>query len=273
MTNVNKSDDKLLTVIIATYNAAEFLPRTLESLAVQPEIHSNEVEVIIVDGASTDETLTVARSFPFISLTISEPDEGIYHAMNKGAHLASGRWIQFLNAGDAFTDSDSLRKALVALGRADEQLTPWAIAAARNLGGGKGTIRRIPNTPHTWWRHAYGLQPHCHQATWFRRSTFLDSGAHSLKYATAGDFDIILRFGMLCAPLTTSEVLVDYLGGGISERTASRSPYLQHRVRADRFQLGSFAGLLDRVIGIGIAGYNRARTIAGGLKASTGAQR
>lgn len=272
METLHKPENIRLSIIIATFNAAHFLPRTLQSLARQPEVRSNDVEVIIIDGGSTDETLTVANSFPFISLLVSEPDEGIYHAMNKGASRAVGRWIQFLNAGDTFTDSHSLRSALSGLARADAQQAVWAIASARNLGGGNGMIRRIPSNPHIWWRHAYGLQPHCHQATWFRRSTFLDAGSHSQKYETAGDFDIILRFGMMTLPHIITDVLVDYLGGGVSERAAARNAYLQHKIRADRFQLGSIGCLIDRTIGRGISGYNKARTAAGRLRAAAGSR-
>ncbi|MFJ6355780.1 glycosyltransferase [Pseudarthrobacter oxydans] len=252
--------------MIATFNADQFLPRTLESLAMQPGIASQDVEVIIMDGGSTDNTLAVVNSFPFIGRTVSEPDDGIYDAMNKGAKLATGRWLQFLNAGDAFTRPDSLEKAIEALKQADTGRSQWAISAAQNLAGDSGPIRRIPSVPHVWWRHAYGLQPHCHQATWFRRSTFLDSGAHALKYETADDFDVILRFGLLTRPFTTTEVLIDYLGGGISEVTAARRPKLQHKVRVDRFQLSSFGTWVDRKIGDAISVFNIARTVGGRLK-------
>ena len=257
-----------LTVVIATFNASQFLPRTLQSLAKQPEVFTQEVEVIIIDGGSTDGTLAIAKSFPFIGTMISEPDNGIYDAMNKGAELASGRWLQFLNAGDSFTQGGSLGQAIAGLMRADEKHAQWAIAAAQNLGGDSGPIRLIPSVPHIWWRHAYGLQPHCHQATWFRTSTFLESGAHSLKYKTADDFDVILRFGMLTRPYTTTDVLIDYLGGGISEVSAAMTPHLQHRIRVDRFQLGSFSERVDLRIGKAISTFNRARTVAGRIKSA-----
>lgn len=255
-----------LTIVIATYNADQFLPRTLQSLAEQSMIGSEDCEIIVVDGGSTDTTLALANSFPFINQLVSEPDDGIYDAMNKGARLATGRWLQFLNAGDSFTRSDSLCTAIAGLRKADERKLQWAISAAQNLGGDAGPVRRIPNVPHVWWRHAYGLQPHCHQATWFRTSTFLELGGHALKYQTADDYDVILRFGMLAPPHTTTDVVIDYLGGGISEVTGAMAPYLHHQVRTDRFQLGRLGRGVDWRIGQAIFALNRTRITAGRVK-------
>lgn len=256
-----------LSIIIVTFNAAQFLPRTLESLESQMDFDSSDVEVVVVDGGSTDNTLKIINGCPLISTVLSEPDNGIYDAMNKGARLASGRWLQFLNAGDSLTGPSSLRAALDGLEIANAKGIPWVISAAQNLGGGQGgVVRRIPSVPHTWWRHAYGLQPHCHQATWFKRATFIDSGAHALKFGTADDFDVIVRFGMLSRPLVIDNILIDYLGGGVSEKTSALNPLLQHRVRAARFQLGPVGAGIDRQAGRLVALLNATRTWAGRMK-------
>lgn len=95
-----------LTVVTVTYNAKEALEVTLKSIAAQT---SRNFEYIIVDGASSDGTAEVVREYPdIVSSYISEPDEGIYHAMNKGVQLASGRWILFLNAGDTFASAETV---------------------------------------------------------------------------------------------------------------------------------------------------------------------
>ncbi|QDG68081.1 glycosyltransferase [Pseudarthrobacter sp. NIBRBAC000502772] len=258
--------EPLLSIIIVTFNASQFLPRTLNSLMSQKVINNNDVEVVVVDGGSTDGTLELVKKSSLVSHFISERDDGIYDAMNKGAQLATGRWLHFLNAGDSFTDPECLRLLLLGLESADRFRVPWAISGARNLGGDKGLVRRIPSLPHIWWRHAYGLQPHCHQATWFKRTTFLDSGAHSLRFQTADDFDVIVRFGMLARPFVIEQVLIDYLGGGISELTSALIPSLQHQVRAERFQLGPLGRLLDKQVGRALSSVTRARIVAGRIK-------
>ncbi|BCW55715.1 glycosyl transferase [Arthrobacter sp. StoSoilB19] len=256
-----------LSIIIVTYNAGKFLPRTLSSLEEQVRNSQERVEVIAVDGNSSDDTVQLLRSSPAITRVVSEPDNGIYDAMNKGALLATGEWLHFLNAGDSFASPTALDRILQGLLVADSNGTPWLVAGARNLGGREnGSARRIPSLPHKWWRHAYGIQPHCHQATWFRRSTLIDSGLHSLDFGTAGDFDVVLRFGLLSRPEVIDTVLIDYLGGGISQVPPRLTASLQSQVRSDRFNLSSRLGAIDNVFGQGIALINAARITAGRMK-------
>ena len=96
----------LFSIITITYNAESTLPATLESVRCQT---FDDYEYLIVDGASRDSTLDLARncSIPGIRIT-SEPDHGIYDAMNRGLDMASGDYVIFLNAGDRFHSPDVL---------------------------------------------------------------------------------------------------------------------------------------------------------------------
>ena len=98
-----------LSVIVATYNSAKTLKRTLRSLIQQT---NKKFELIIVDGNSSDETLEIIKSFedtflqneiPFVY--ISEPDTGIYNAWNKGVKLSKGKWISFLGSDDEYIET------------------------------------------------------------------------------------------------------------------------------------------------------------------------
>jgi glycosyltransferase involved in cell wall biosynthesis len=95
-----------LTIITVTYNAALFVERTLKSLAVQSQTN---FEYIVIDGNSKDDTLHILSKYSFlISKLISEPDNGIYDAMNKGLKLATGKYVWFMNAGDEVYDEDTV---------------------------------------------------------------------------------------------------------------------------------------------------------------------
>jgi len=95
-----------VTVVSVCYNAADSLLKTIKSVSSQ--IYP-KLEYIIVDGGSTDETLQVIDKYKsVITKWKSEPDRGIYDAMNKGIDMASGDWIIFMNAGDVFSSQNSI---------------------------------------------------------------------------------------------------------------------------------------------------------------------
>jgi len=94
----------LVSVITVVLNAEELIEATVQSVTEQ--IYKN-IELIIVDGGSSDSTLTIlGRYKKYISKLVSEPDDGIYNAMNKGINIASGDWVIFMNAGDKFSSFD-----------------------------------------------------------------------------------------------------------------------------------------------------------------------
>lgn len=96
-----------ISVVTVTRNAAPLLSKTIESVASQDY---ENIEYIVVDGASTDDSVDIINKSDCIGRFISEPDKGIYDAMNKGAAMATGEWILFMNAGDTFADSKTLRR-------------------------------------------------------------------------------------------------------------------------------------------------------------------
>lgn len=94
------------SIITVTYNAAKVLEDTIQSIVTQTY---KNLEYIIVDGGSTDETLDIIHKYQeHITTVISEPDQGLYDAMNKGIKLATGDYLCFLNAGDGLHEDDTL---------------------------------------------------------------------------------------------------------------------------------------------------------------------
>lgn len=89
---------KLLAIIIATYNAEKTLKRCLDSIVAND---MNEIELIIIDGGSKDKTVDIMKSYQkHISYWLSEPDKGIYDAWNKGLKRVSAKWVEFIGADD-----------------------------------------------------------------------------------------------------------------------------------------------------------------------------
>ena len=98
-----------ITIITVTYQAAAVLQRTLDSVSRQT---CQDIEHLIIDGASKDDTVKMAKAYqekvPYPVIIQSEPDHGLYDAMNKGLHKATGDYLVFLNAGDTLHADDTL---------------------------------------------------------------------------------------------------------------------------------------------------------------------
>lgn len=98
---------KKITVVTVCFNAESVLEQTM--LSVLNQTYKN-VEYLIIDGGSKDGTLDIIKKYSDKVKWISEPDNGLYDAMNKGVKMASGEWINFMNAGDRFASNDVLEK-------------------------------------------------------------------------------------------------------------------------------------------------------------------
>ncbi len=106
-----------VSIITITYNAEKYLERTIQSIVNQP--YPN-LEYVIIDGKSKDGTMAIAKKYQAnIDTLISEPDGGLYDAMNKGLRTATGDYIVFMNAGDRIKDADTLEKAMKGSNGAD----------------------------------------------------------------------------------------------------------------------------------------------------------
>ena len=112
-----------ITIVTVTYNAGSLLQKTLQSVYDQTY---SAIEHIIIDGASTDNTVAMAKDYMERSFAsdnghevriLVEPDNGIYDAMNKGLKLATGDYICFLNAGDALKGTETIKQVVEAAKR------------------------------------------------------------------------------------------------------------------------------------------------------------
>jgi glycosyltransferase involved in cell wall biosynthesis len=235
----------LLTVVTVCMNDADGLRRTLASLAAQTADRALW-EAVVVDGGSHDESVAVARSFA-ASLPVrvaSEPDDGIYDAMNKGFRRAAAPWVQYLNAGDTYASDDSLQILCAALAATDRR---WLVARTAFLlpDGAVGSVST--NVPHRRWRHALGLSMHAHPSTVMRRDLLEElDGFETQAFGSAADFDVVLRAGLVAGdPANLDVVVAHFAPGGVSAQQVERVPRLLHEIRRRRLRLGLLGGIAE----------------------------
>lgn len=243
------ADTPLISVITVTYNAADTLPATMDSLRRQ---QCTDFEHIIVDGASTDATLEVARGMATPGLRIvSERDRGLYDAMNKGLRLARGRYVLFLNAGDRLANFATLsRYAMMATREPDVIYADTVIVDADDR-----ILRpRHLSAPHTLSADSFreGMLV-CHQAFMVRREL---APPYDESYRFSADYDWCIRCLRATAPercMNLRCVAVHYLDAGLTERHKLTS--LGERFSVMRRHYGLFStvgrhiGFIFRAIG------------------------
>lgn len=195
-----------LSIITVVRNDPDGLERTSRSIQEQ----GADVEWIVIDGASTDDTLDCLDEHA-PSILVSERDRGIYDAMNKGLRAASGEWITFLNAGDTYCESTSLTRVYEWLSQAT---APWGFGAVRNIDGtGRPTGIQCAS-PFTTLGLAFGNTTVPHQATFLRREFALSLGEFLTDGGTAADQEFLLRAARQSAPTEMVWPLVDFRVGG-----------------------------------------------------------
>ena len=175
----------LVSVITVCYNAAATIAETLKSVRRQTW---RPLESVVVDGASTDGTQDIVARYADITGTVvSEKDQGIYDAMNKGIALAQGEILHFLNADDSFVDEKVVADAVLIFQTAPEVDLVFGDAVYRTP---EGDFRRS-------YKHINGRNllygDLCHQVVFARRSLFERFGNFNLDYRINADYDWFLR--------------------------------------------------------------------------------
>lgn len=226
----------LLTVITVAFNAKDTIEQTILSVGAQA---AESIEYLVIDGASNDGTVEVLRrQAHHIDHWVSEPDHGIYDAMNKGIAMARGEWIMFLNSDDYL---ESARSAQYLLAATDDSID---IVAGQTLMKSANRERLFRPSP----RFGLLLQlPFMHPSTIVRRSAFESCGHFDTRYKLAADCDLLLRMisrGHKCRYI--SEVVTVMREGGASQRgfIRGRVEYMQAYWRNMRDPLGACLGFV-----------------------------
>ena len=186
-----------ITYVTITYNAAAVLQRTLDSVLAQdyPDILH-----LIIDGASTDDTMQLVDAYidrsnaadngHSIQVT-SEPDKGIYDAMNKGLRSITGDYVCFLNAGDFLPASDTVSRIVEKVG----DQSPAVLYGDTDIVDGEGRFlhhRRLAPPEHLSWKSFRQGMLVCHQA-FYARTDFAIATPYDLRYRYSADVDWCIR--------------------------------------------------------------------------------
>ena len=208
--------DPKLSVITIVFNDARHIERTL--LSVLNQTYAN-IEYIVVDGSSTDGTLDIIKLYKDrISKFVTEPDKGIYDAMNKGLALATGDYVLFMNSGDEFYSPDTVANVFASADAADIYYGETEmIDAAGNILG-----RRRHKAParFTWRSFKYGMSV-SHQAIYIKRSL---TELYDRQYQLSSDIDWIIRAAKKAEKIVNvNQYVARYLVGGISKKKHRQS--------------------------------------------------
>lgn len=228
----------VVSIITVVYNARPLLAKTMESVREQKARYPF-IEYVVVDGASKDGTLElIGQNKDIVSSWVSEPDKGIYDAMNKGLRMATGKYVWFLNAGDFICSDRFLADVFDKAGRFDTEDgladiyygqtrlvdSDWKPAGMRRL---RAPERLKPES------FRMGMLV-CHQSVLVRRAL---ADNYDLRYKCSADYDWVLKALRKARVIeNTHQVVSCYLKGGKSRQMLVRS--WKERFRVMRLQFG-----------------------------------
>lgn len=229
----------LLSVITVVFNNAEAIERTM--LSVLDQTYPN-IEYLVIDGQSTDGTLSIIEKYKArLAVFISEKDEGIYDAMNKGLARASGDYVIFMNSGDEFYEKDTVKTVLETEPGADIYYgeTEMIDENLRSL----GQRRHKAPANFTWRDFKYGMSV-SHQAIFIRRELVEN---YDLNYQLSSDIDWILNAAKKARKIVNvHRYVAKYLVGGMSKKKHRQS--LRERFQIMKKHYGLLPTILNHFV-------------------------
>ena len=214
------------SIITVPYNAGAVLEDTIQSVITQTY---RNVEYIIVDGGSKDHTLDIINRYrEHIHTLVSEPDKGLYDAMNKGIRLATGDYLCFLNAGDELHEDDTLQLMVHSITGTELPDVLYGETAIVDEEGHFLRMRRLSAPEDLNWKSFKDGMLVCHQAFFPRREL---AEPYDLRYRFSADFDWCIRIMKKSHTLhNTHLTLIDYLNEGMTTRNHRASLHERFRI-------------------------------------------
>lgn len=214
-----------ISIITATYNSGVTVRDTLASVQLQDH---PDIEHIVVDGASKDDTLAIVSAFPHVARVVSEKDKGIYHAMNKGIRLATGDIIGILNSDDMYIDAAVLSDVARAF-RDPAVMTVYADLQYVHADNPTRIQRTWIAGPFKKRNFYYGWMPP-HPTFFVRKEVYGQVGLFSTDLRSAADYELMLRILLKYGFSTqyVARVIVRMRAGGMSNAS------LHNRLKANK---------------------------------------
>ncbi|RZL69654.1 MAG: glycosyltransferase, partial [Pedobacter sp.] len=224
-----------ISIVTATYNADKFLSNLIESIKVQGDV---QFEFIIIDGGSKDKTISIIKqNEEVITKWISEKDNGIYDAWNKGIALATGNWIMFLGADDMLLPQ-ALAKYYKFINEHDTNNLEL-ISSKKQMIDTNGKL--IRTTGFRWeWPLFLKYMTIAHPGALHSTRLFKKYGIFDIKYKICGDYELLLRAKDKLVTAFFDEVTVKMSEGGASDSIKAINEY--YRVTTTTGGLSKFKG-------------------------------
>ena len=221
------------SIITVTYNAAATIEATLLSVRQQTYRH---FEHLIIDGASKDNTLYIIYKYKDDTIKVfSEPDKGLYDAMNKGIRMASCDYLCFLNAGDTFHEVETLEKIANTISTTPHGLPSILYGETAIVNAERQFLHmRRHKAPDvlTWKSFQQGMLV-CHQAFLVKRTL---AEPYNLQYKYSSDFDWCIRMMKKADVISNTHlILIDYLDEGMTTRHHKESLIERLRIMAKHY--------------------------------------
>ena len=234
-----------ISIITVTYNSIHTLKSTLES--IQSQTARQKIEYIVIDGGSTDGTVELIKeNTPFIDQWISEADNGIYDAMNKGLKMASGEWVGYLHADDILASNTIIEEMLKAITTNNINVLYGNLNYVQSTNLNK-TIRHWKSETFSPSLLKKGWMPP-HPTLYIKKDLFEKLGGFDTRYSIAADYDFILR---LFSSRETQSLYLDLLivkmrMGGASNQSLSNiiKKSKEDYLALKRNGIGGFVSLL-----------------------------
>lgn len=227
------------TIITITFNAARWLERTAVSILSQS--YPN-IEYLIIDGGSKDGTVDIIKQYaPGIAYWVSEPDKGLYDAMNKGLKQATGDYVWFINAGDTLQSAATVQRIAMKIGKRSS--LPDVIYGETSIVDAEGKplgMRRLKAPKQLSWKSFRMGMLVCHQSFIAKRTI---APEYDLHYRLSADYDWCIRCLKQAKSIyNTKMILSNYLEEGLS--TQQRKASLKERYEVMCKYYGKFATII-----------------------------